>query len=36
MSGTLSLLTLGVFFVGLYPLPLLKVADKAVGLLFPA
>ncbi|MHB8574182.1 MAG: hypothetical protein ACYDCQ_02515, partial [Dehalococcoidia bacterium] len=34
MSGALGLLTLGVFFVGLYPLPLLKATDKAVSLLF--
>jgi len=35
MHGVLGLLTLGVFFVGLYPLPLLKAADRAVALLFP-
>ena len=35
-NGVLGVLTLGVFFVGLYPLPLLKATDKAVSLLFPA
>jgi len=35
MSGMLGLLSLGVFFVGIYPFPLLKAADKAVALLFP-
>lgn len=36
MSGTLTVLTLGIFFVGLYPMPLLKVADRAVAMLFPS
>lgn len=35
MHGVLAILTLGVFFVGLYPMPLLKAADRAVALLFP-
>jgi NADH-quinone oxidoreductase subunit N len=34
MNGVLGVLTLGVFFVGLYPLPLLKATDKATTLLF--
>jgi NADH-quinone oxidoreductase subunit N len=33
-SGVLGLLTLGVFFIGLYPMPVVKAADKAVALLF--
>lgn len=34
MNGSLGLLMIGVFFVGIYPLPLLKVADKAAGVIF--
>lgn len=34
MNGSLGLLMIGVFFIGIYPLPLLKVADKAANVLF--
>jgi NADH-quinone oxidoreductase subunit N len=35
LAGAIGLLTLGVFFVGIYPMPLVKGTDKAIAPLFP-
>ncbi len=35
LTGAIGLLTLGVFVIGIYPLPLVKGTDKAIAPLFP-